>query len=69
MALIVVAVSCLKGVVTLKKNKLNAHENTEENCMPLNNARLDFWSVQNKAMNDYLAEIFRIVRLQKNHLQ
>jgi hypothetical protein len=45
------------------------HENTKENCMPLNNAELDFWSVQNKAMNDYHAEIFIIVRLKKNHLQ
>jgi hypothetical protein len=44
-------------------------ENTEENCVPLNNAELDFGSVQNKAMNDYHAEIFIIVRLQKNHLQ
>jgi hypothetical protein len=45
------------------------HETIDEICMPLNNAELDFGSVQNKAMNDYLAEIFIIVRLQKNHLQ
>ena len=44
-------------------------KSTDEICMPLNNAELDFGSVQNKAMNDYLAKIFIIVRLQKNHLQ
>jgi hypothetical protein len=45
------------------------HEAIDEICMPLNNAELDFGSVQNKAMNDYRAKIFIIVRLQKNHLQ
>jgi hypothetical protein len=43
-------------------------KSTDEICMPLNNAELDLGSVQKKAMNDYLAEIFIIVRLQKNHL-
>jgi hypothetical protein len=46
-----------------------SNENTEENCMPLNNAGLDIGSVQNKAMNNNFAEIFIIVHLQKNHLQ
>jgi hypothetical protein len=45
------------------------YETIDEIYMPLNNAELDFGSVQNKAMNDYLAEIFIIARLQKNHLQ
>jgi hypothetical protein len=45
------------------------NETINEICMPLDNAELDFGLVQNRAMNDYLVEIFIIVRLHKNHLQ
>jgi hypothetical protein len=44
-------------------------ETVDEICMPLVNAELDFGLVQNKTMNDYLAEMFIVVRLQKDHLQ
>jgi hypothetical protein len=44
-------------------------ETVDEICMPLDNVELNFGSVQNKAMDYYLAEMFIVVRLQKNHLQ
>jgi hypothetical protein len=45
------------------------NEAIDEICMPLNNAELHVRSVQKKALNDYLAEIFIVFRLQKSHLQ
>ena len=41
------------------------NETQDEISMPLNNAELYLRSEQKKAINDYLAEIFIIARLQK----